>query len=225
MVPCPVAVEAFQVDQVRCSTPRPASAHVMMIEDGSLDSACGGTVTQLAETPGSDEGASGVAGVAGVGLASVAGLATGAELADADGLALTGAEGVPDLAGVACLAAAARAAEDASLAALVPCAPHAETARVSPASEQAVNAIRSEREVFMPSTTQETRRRLRSVWLGDALGSPRRRGINALRRSAGVLTMGYINTRTRRASQSRRMQGSHLYSLLEAALILAEVPV
>lgn len=189
MVPCPVAVEAFQVDQVRCSTPRPASAHVMMIEDGSLDSACGGTVTQLAETPGSDEGASGVAGA------------------------------------VACLAAAARAAEDASLAAMVPCAPHAETARVSPASEQAANVIGSEREVFMPSTTQETLRRLRSVWSAGAFEGLREHGINALRRSVGVLTMDYMNTRTRRASQSRRMQGSHLYSLLEAALILVEVPV
>jgi len=171
MVPCPVAVEAFHVDQVRCSTPSPASAHVMMIEDGSLDSACGGTVTQLAETPGSDEGA---AGVVGVGLAAVAGLATGAESAGAGGLALADADGVPDSAGVAgavaWLAAAARAAEDASLAALVPWAPHAETARVSPASEQAANVIGSEREVFMPSTTAEGRRRLRSVWLAGACG-------------------------------------------------------
>jgi hypothetical protein len=44
-------------------------------------------------------------------------------------------------------------------AALVSCALHAETvARASPASAQAANVVCSEREVFMPSTTDKVRR-------------------------------------------------------------------
>jgi hypothetical protein len=128
-------------------------------------------------------------------------------------------------AGAVGLAVFATAVEEAPVAATVPGVAQAETVRASPASAQAANVLCGDSEVFMSSTTDGARGGLRRVPHPVPVDGARKRGINTLRRSVGVLTMDYVNTRKWRASQNRRMRESYLYSLLEADLNLVEVPV
>jgi hypothetical protein len=167
--PRPAAAVDVQADQVRCSTPRPASAQVMMMEAGLSDSACGGAVVQLATTPGKwfpladaapadPEVADPV--LADAALAGEGVLATGAgELATGETVAAGDAGGLVRVgeAGAAGRCVFATAVAEVPLAALVPGVAQAETVRASPASAQAANALCGDSKVSISSTTTGAR--------------------------------------------------------------------